>query len=401
LLIFRSWKIRYIWKYDGDDFIFQIMIVFRNRKMIANRKKPPLGLWDMVREFDDVRRLGPLILSVEEQNPRVGRPPFGIDATVNAKWGDLDYSFVAELKARSTPQAFNAAVRAVTERVTAKQQAGPGNTYRGMIVLPYLREDSLEELAERQLSGIDLSGNGIVVIPGELYVYCSGQRNRYPDSPPTKYAYRGATALVPRVFLCRPEYNQVSEIRAEIQKRGATITLSTVSKALKRLELDALITRRDDTIRLLQPDTLLDKLRDSYQPPRVAARRTLALPGTLEAFFATLPSDGSAMLSGASSVARYAVMGRADRPVIYCRDTTDVDPWWKSTARETDRFADVELCATNEDWVFLDARRAGDVVYASPVQAYLELATGEQRERQVAEQIRERILAEVGQWTPS
>jgi len=49
-----------------------------------------------------------------------------------------------------------------------------------MIVTPYLSPERLNELEERGISGVDLSGNGIVVIPGEMFVRRTGEPNRFP-----------------------------------------------------------------------------------------------------------------------------------------------------------------------------------------------------------------------------
>ena len=56
---------------------------------------------------------------------------------------------------------------------------------------------------------------------------------------------------------------------------------------------------------------------------------------------------------------------------------------------ETSRFPNVELLETDEDFVYFDMR---DNLAASPVQTYLELARGDKREQETAEQVRKAIL---------
>ena len=97
------------------------------------------------------------------------------------------------------------AMRAFEDALNRLRQT-VGENYYPMLIVPYLREKQLEQLAEEQPSGIDLSGNGIVCIPGKLLVFRTGKPNKYPDSAPTKYAYRGTTSLVARTFLCRPSF---------------------------------------------------------------------------------------------------------------------------------------------------------------------------------------------------
>jgi len=315
--------------------------------------------------------------------------PVGPDAVVKVTWGARVFVFDAELKARSTPSAFEAAVH------QSREYAARSGRYP-MVVLPHLRAEQLEALERRQISGIDLCGNGLVIVPGELLVLRSGAPNRYRESAPTKYAYRGTTSLVPRVFLCRAEYNTVGQIEQEIRARGGGVALSSVSKALKRMEEDVLIERTRGRIRLLQPTALLEKLAVSYREPRTRRRVSLALRSPLNAALAGLAVASRVVLSGASSAVCYAVMGRADCPVLYCEDINDVLEHWREEAQEARQFADVELCETKDQVVFFDTRNVDGVPYAPPTQTYFELARGDRRDQQTAEQVRRRILEELG-----
>ena len=139
-----------------------------------------------------------------------------IDAILEVRAGEQSYQFAAEMRARSTPRAFEEALRRI-ERIVQ------GTSYYPMLVTPYLREAQLEELQQQQVSGIDLSGNGVITIPGKLFVYRTGKPNKFPDSAPTKYAYRGATSLVARVFLCRKAFDSLADIKEEIQARGGSV----------------------------------------------------------------------------------------------------------------------------------------------------------------------------------
>lgn len=339
---------------------------------------------EMIRMLRRGQRLGQLMVRAKVTETR------GVDALVEIAWNDRTYEFAAEFKARSTP-------RAVEEAVQQARRWSERTGRPPLVVVPYLSEERLKRLESMKVSGIDLCDNGVVVIPGELYVFRSGRPNRYRDSIPTKYAYRGVTSLVPRVFLCRPSYERVSDIRTEVEARGGRITLATVSKALKRMDEDALITRGDNVIRLVQPDALLDKLSASYQAPRARLRQRLSMDRSLEELFGSLSRSVSAVLSGASSGSRYAVTGRDSPPTVYCRDVDEVLAAWGKWTRPAERFVDLDLCETDAVWVYFDARREGSIKYASPVQTYLELASGDKRDKQAAEQVRERILKELKQ----
>ena len=141
-----------------------------------------------------------------------------------------------------------------------------------MLLAPYLPEDRLEMLGVTGVSGLDLCGNGVVTVPGEWLVRRTGKPNLYPQSFPIKNVFRGTSSLVARVFLLRSTYGAVGEIREEIEHRGGAVALSTVSKALARLEDELIVGRQSGKIRLLQPDKLLQRLVENYRPPEVTRR---------------------------------------------------------------------------------------------------------------------------------
>ncbi len=311
---------------------------------------------------------------------------------VRVVWQKTRFEFVAELKRRSIPSVIEAAI--LQAKQCAEKVGMPP-----MVIVPFLDESRLDRLAAAEVSGLDLSGNGIVCIPGRLLLRRSGQPNRYPESQPMRFAYRGATSLVPRGFLCRRSYESVGEIKAEIERRRGAVALSTVSKALARMADDVLIDRTGGAIALLQPDALLDKLAEGFQPPKRLQEVSIKADLPLAKLFQKANRGASQprmVLSGASSQDRYAAGRRSDQPLVYCNDLaafrTAIGPAWQ----ESERFADVTIIETDDRTPFFDARStASGLLVASPVQAYLELTAGDKRDREMAQAIRELILRDL------
>lgn len=154
-------------------------------------------------------QLPPLTIRLLQQRQVVRSPvggdPFGIDAIIAASWDARSWQFAAELKSLATPQAFQNAVGVI--QPTA-QQVG----LNPMVVMPYLSPDSIAALENKRVSGIDLCGNGVVIVPGELLVVRTGRPNRFPQSAPIRNVYRGDSSLVARAFLSQPEYRAVSAV---------------------------------------------------------------------------------------------------------------------------------------------------------------------------------------------
>jgi len=317
------------------------------------------------------------------------------DGLIEARWRGQSARLFAKVKRLATPKALQQAI------VMARDAASPPETYP-MVVVPYLSRDKLEELEAAEVSGLDLCGNGVLVVPGRMLVFRSGRPNRFPQSAKIRNVYRGKNSLVARAFLVQPEFSQVKDIVELLKQRGGGVAFSTVSKALKRLEEDLVISRQGDTIRLLQADVLLDKLAANYVPPEFKGRYrgTCNLPANeLVRRLASVVSakEDKVIMTGAASGGKYATM--AGEPVVSLY--TSVSPGELLAGididvKETERFANLEILQTIDTRVFFDPRVEDGLPFASPIQTYLELASGDKRQKDAGEQVRRGIVASLG-----
>ena len=168
----------------------------------------------MISEKEIIRRLEEGAISLPPLELKLfprdeGHGDLGVDATIQVCWGKQREEFAVELKAQFTPKAL----REVMYRIKAAVRDMGLNP---MIIVPYLSEHALRELEGESVSGVDLCGNGIVVVPGRMFIYRTGNPNRFPSSAPIKNIYRKNTSMVGRLFLVRPRFNQVTEIMEEI-----------------------------------------------------------------------------------------------------------------------------------------------------------------------------------------
>jgi hypothetical protein len=298
------------------------------------------------------------------------------DVLLEARWGARAYRFVVACRSLDTPKAIAAAADEA-RRASRLLQANP------MIFVPYLSPEQLSALEGQGISGLDLGGNGVLVVPDELLVYRTGFPNRGPRSAPIKNVYRGTSSVVARVFLLKSEHSSVNEVWAEIRQRGGRLTLGTVSKVCR------------SSLRLLQPDKLLDRLMENYAAPDIGARfvgKAVQSPEELRTALTAWQREtsGRAVLTGACSVDAYAVMAREPVQAFYCSDVKGALNWLGDGVRETPRFANLTLLETTAEFPYFDARPN---LTASPAQAYLELTTGDKRDCETADQVRRAVLA--------
>ncbi len=316
------------------------------------------------------------------------------DALVEASWGKSITKFVVECKSLSTPRAFR-------DGLNLLKTSLPPRGYLPMLFVPFLRKQQLQELEREKISGIDLCGNGVVVVPKVLSVFRSGEKNRFISSAPIKNIYRKNSSMVGRSFLFCSRYETVQDVCTEINRQNLLVkrwnkkamSLSTVSKALKTLEEDLIITR-ENNIRLLQPDKLLQKLSDNYIPQNTGERIRLKVPERKGTIIDSLRKESQELglplvAAGTSSVGRYAVMQRGDVLSVYCPRLDMLLE--RLPGSQSDRFPNLELIETEDETVYFDSRQEENFWWASPVQVYLELMAGDKRDQETAEQVKSYI----------
>lgn len=363
--------------------IFLFKKMGTNKKMITEQEA-------LERIAKGSLRLPPLTIALRGQGrPLVGYD--GVDAVLGITWQDETYCFGAEYSPRSTPREFQSALDR-TLRVNKATDLQP------MVLTPFLNEKQLLELADRKISGLDFSSNGVVVVPGQLFVFRSGSPNQFPASETIRNVYRRNSSVVARAFLARPTFESVNSIKAFIQMNGghaAAISLSTVSKVLKVLEEDLIVSREKGAIRLIQPEKLLDNLTANFIRPSIRRFMVGKSPHETEDLMRLLSESSLRhqvwlVGTGVGSVSQYAVMARENSLSVYCTDQyrllTGVE------FKETSRFPNLEIIETQDKTVYFDTQRYRGFEWASPVQTYLELTAGDQRERDTAGQVKEVIL---------
>ena len=314
---------------------------------------------------------------------------------IAVSWGNRKSRFAVECKALSTPKAFQDAIWRI-QNVSLPSACLP------LLVLPFLRESQLCELEQQGISGIDLCGNGFVIAPGRFAVFRTGAKNQFPTYAPIKNVYRKNTSMVARLLLAVPFFESVQDIGAAVAARDilarfwvkTPIRLGTVSKALKGLEGD-LIVGREQGVRLLQPEKLIDKLQQNYETPRTLGRTRLKIEGSRQTVIQVL-RDGAQqtnlpiMATGLSSVSRYALMQREEIFSVYCpRSARLID---QLPGRADDRFPNLEIIQAAEQALYFNSKKEDGFLWASPVQTYLELMAGDKRDRETAEQVRATLL---------
>lgn len=271
-----------------------------------------------------------------------------------------------------------------------------------LLVVPYLSERHIDVLDEAGVSGLDLSGNGLLQASPSLYVRSSGASSKHKLRASPTYVYRSwkLTTLIPRLFVQQPFFPTVQSVldacHARIMRHGTgptPLTLPTVSKALSQLEADLVIARKGRELRLLHPDRLLAGLARNYKPPETTTRfrgRTQLSPGEVWAILENLRPDTRAIVTGRTSAPRHTDLAPTEQLQLYVSDASQVAAALQ--AQPTEAFPNLELLETHEEGVYFEAEPDGNTNWSSLTQIYLELTAGGAREIEMSNHLRTRLL---------
>ena len=329
-------------------------------------------------------------LEVEEVRRNVATDQFGsadIDALLTLLYDGRKYRFAVEVSHRTAPSVTSRAIERLTHVVS---DAHP------LLIAPYLTDDLVKMLKMAGINGADLAGN-YVFSTDSLVAMRRDRPNVFPEDTGIRNVYRGVSSIVCRFLLSRPGvFDSVTSVYDGIRKCGGEVSLSTVSKVLSTLEDDLLIEKSRSRIRVLQPGPLLDKLTENYSPPaQTNAPVSMKInddSAGREDTISRVIGTSEWVWDGSTSAALYIDIAAPRVPVVLVHARYfmmyEVIP---GVARYEPRFPNVEIRYTSDREPFFRCERDGH--RASVLEAYLSWATLDKRERELAGDLRARILS--------
>lgn len=360
--------------------------LFPGAKMGENKKIDEQFMLDQLCASETL--LPPLI--VREATPHYDTT---VDALIDVSFAadDATERFSVECKTRSTPEVFR---RAIQQASQYARRLG----CHPMVFLPYLSPDRLAELEELAVSGIDLCGNGIVYVPNRMCVFRTGHPNLYPDSRTLANPYRGRSALVARMLLYEPRWDTLSELAEAIKKQSQLngLSISQVSKAISAFVEEIIVTKEGNAIRLTDPVRLLDNLgRDWRRNSPLRQLNYRSRDGQPKLSELSRSSKLAWSLTGESSSTRYCTIAQGGPVRVAVNNLKLAESLLSLTPESVASFADIVLMETKDDgYFFANERDHEGVRYASRIQTWLELNSGDARQRETAKDLYKAIIEE-------
>jgi hypothetical protein len=296
------------------------------------------------------------------------------------------FPFIVEVNSQSTPLAVESAV--ARARSLAK-----GDELK-LILVPYLSPERVSELEGEVISGIDLCGNGVVIVPGQFYLSRTGQPNLYPESRALVNPYRGRSSMVARMVLASRRWETLKELAEAVRKAGCEISLSQVSKSVQALQEELMVSKREGGITLLEPVRLLDQIGGAWRKPVLSATSFLRLPPGMDwpSVLGGVPGLQWA-ITGTSSARNYTALGEGGPMRVAVADLGAAAEALGGVVEAVPAFADIELQETEDPGTYFQIETdASGRRWASRIQCWLELQAGDARQQQAAGEVRAQIL---------
>ena len=298
------------------------------------------------------------------------------------------FQFVVECKTRSTPEAIDQACRQVRQQLRS-------HTELPLIFVPYLSQSKLEKLETEGMSGIDLCGNGIVQVPGKLYVMRTGHPNSFPDSRSVANPYQGRSALVARMLITQPDWGSVTDLTEAIRMKGGQVSISQVSKAIKSFAEELLVTRYKRHISMVDSLRMLDKLANHWKTPQPNRRCYLKINQDDEWGSRLNKTSVRWAVNGQSSVTKYTTFAQGGPIQIAVTNLEHAKTKLNGIDASVPSFANIELVESKDEAFYFANLSENGINWASKIQTWLELRHGDARQMEAAEDVKAQILAAI------
>jgi hypothetical protein len=316
--------------------------------------------------------------------------PAGAAFTVQLDTAGDRWLLVCEVKRLSQPRQVRAAAYNLRHHLLSL----PNNKAYGILIAPYLSEESIAVLRKESLGYLDFAGNCFLSF-GSVFIERRGAPNPVIRRRGLREIFAPKASRVLRILLQDP--NQPWRVIDLAKSAGVSLgQVSNVRRALLNREwayVDA------GGLQVKDPSVVLDAWRTEYKPPVAEEKRyyTLlhseALDSALRHAFAAADADQHLLLASFSAARWLAPFARAPGHFLYA-DVVGEERLKNVLQLDTvDRGANVTVIRPKDNSVFIGRKQVANGLWStSPLQTYLDLWSAGERGQEAAEHLRRQTL---------
>ncbi|MBW8002521.1 MAG: winged helix-turn-helix domain-containing protein [Planctomycetes bacterium] len=278
------------------------------------------------------------------------------------------------------------------------QPANKNDNFIPLIIAPYIGKKQSDILADSGISWIDLCGNMRIQVPGKMYIERTGNKNKFPDTAPIKKIFQGNSSLISRALLLKPGgFQSLYELADFINNRNANVALSTISRVLKSLEDDLLVSKGEGLIVAKDREKLLDRLSEGYinSTKRKDARVYKFAVEKIEKLFFSLFENNIDYAAFGFYAAQIKNLAVTNQMSIFAKDIEQVKkaPDYGGARLVPDaEFGNLDIIETRDACVWFNADIKPKMAIVDDLELYLEMMAEVPRGPKVAEKLRPVIL---------
>lgn len=321
-------------------------------------------------------------------NPSPSNDPMppGADFTVPLDAAGDHWLLIGEVKHLSQPRHVREAAYNLRHHLLAL----PNRKAYGVLVAPYLSEESIAVLRSESLGYLDFAGNCFLSF-GSVFIERRGAPNPAIRRRGMREVFAPKASRVLRILLQDPD----QPWRVVDLAKTAGVSLGQVSN-VRRALLDREWAHTDaGGLRLKDPCVVLDAWRAEYQTPVAEEKHyyTLlhgeSLDSALRTAFATADADRHLLLASFSAARWLAPFARMAGHFFYADGAGQALLKGALQLDHITRGANVTIIEPKDDSVFIGRTQPADALWSTgPLQTYLDLWNAGERGREAADHLR-------------
>ncbi len=314
---------------------------------------------------------------------------YRIDGQIGLRHGGVSYLLIIEAESNGAPRFVRSGVYQLESYVAHLRHSDDGRRLIPMLVSPYLSPQSRAICDDHNVAYLDLVGNAHIAFDS-VYIERAVADKPKSETRALRSIFTPKAAAILRVMLREPD--RAYRVTDLAEKANASVGhVSNVRKALLEREW---IAKQDDGVVLIQPDALLKTWREKYRRPtgdRISGYTHLhgkQLDERLRGKLNPYPEHPRTIYSLNSAAQWFAPFGRDGTYTFYAdeagaqllKGTLKLAPAAKG--------ANVVLRIPTDESLFDDALEPRPGVFCtSPIITYLDLWSGNDRDREAAEHL--------------
>lgn len=350
--------------------------------------------------FDAIRALlsrvpSAQIKSVRYEEDILGR--YGIDGLVSLTHAGVNFSLAVLVKSNGAPRYVRAGIYQLESYLAQLQQDRKGNAGKQivpMIVSQYLSPEARAICTEHDVAYLDLFGNARLVFES-VHIDRAVAERPVVESRALRSLFTPKAAAILRVLLREPTRAwRVADLAHEASASYGHV--SNVRKALLEREWGEV---ESEGFVLVQPSALIHEWRDSYHRPvyesigGYTTFRGSQLNERLRDKLNPYPNRPRAIYSLHSAAQWLAAFGGTETHTFYVNEKGAETLYAALALTRNEEGPNVILSVVEDETPFLDAfEPATNVFCSSPIATYLDLWSGNGRDKEAAERLAQKYF---------